>query len=120
MGKMLDEDLRLLDLECISYKVCRDEGWALDKVDRIEKAYRAFLQVLRNVDRAHPVAPTLEIDKYWHHHILDTQKYQADCQAIFGYFVHHFPYSGVFGDDDAKGQCERVRNTVSLINHYIV
>ena len=27
----------------------------------------------------------------WHAHIIDTEKYAADCQSAFGYFVHHIP-----------------------------
>jgi hypothetical protein len=32
-----------------------------------------------------------EIDELWHLHILDTKKYAADCQHLFGYFLHHVP-----------------------------
>ena len=38
----------------------------------------------------------------WHYHILDTEKYAEDCRDIFGYFVHHFPYFGMRGDEDAQ------------------
>lgn len=27
-------------------------------------------------------------------------KYAADCDAVFGYFLHHFPYIGLRGEDD--------------------
>lgn len=118
--KIIDADITSLDLECVSYKACRDEGWSRDKVDRIEKEYRAFLQVLKNADRSCSLAPTLDIDKYWHHHILDTYKYYSDCHLIFGYYVHHFPYSGIFGKEDGNKQSERVRNTLSLISHYLI
>jgi hypothetical protein len=47
------------------------------------------------------VAPSKEIDKFWHAHILDTMKYAEDCQQVFGYFLHHFPYFGLRGADDA-------------------
>ena len=117
--KMYDADIRTLDLECVSYKVCRDEGWPLEKVDRVERAYRAFLQIIRDVDGAHSVAPTLDIDRYWHHHILDTQIYHRDCAALFGRYLHHFPYSGIFVEEYAKQQNERVHNTLSLLKPYI-
>jgi hypothetical protein len=29
-------------------------------------------------------------------------KYAADCDAVFGYFLHHFPYVGMRGKDDEK------------------
>jgi hypothetical protein len=42
----------------------------------------------------------MEVDTFWHYHILDTLKYAEDCQAVFGYFLHHFPYMGLRGEDD--------------------
>jgi len=44
------------------------------------------------------IVPTVEIDRVWHHHILDTSKYAADCEMLFGRFIHHFPYLGQSGD----------------------
>ena len=119
--KTLDTDIAALNLECISYKACRDEGWSLEKIDRIEREYRVFLQMLRLKDLygLDSVAPTRDIDKYWHHHILDTSKYQDDCQSLFGGYIHHFPYSGVFGKEDAARQSERVQKTVCFINEYL-
>jgi hypothetical protein len=31
-------------------------------------------------------------------------KYAADCQEAFGYFLHHFPYIGMRGEDDEQAQ----------------
>jgi hypothetical protein len=36
----------------------------------------------------------------WHTHILDTAKYAADSEQVFGFFLHHFPYFGLRGPDD--------------------
>ena len=107
----LSEAVRSLNLECIAYKVAYDEGWDLLKVDRAEFYYRCFLQANLN----HPekrLAPTREIDIFWHHHILDTQKYMEDCQAIFGRYLHHFPYSGLRSQQDGADQVQR--STISL------
>jgi hypothetical protein len=41
------------------------------------------------------------VDKFWHGHILDTLKYAEDCDVIFGRFLHHFPYFGMRGAEDA-------------------
>ena len=112
----IDPDIMSLDLECISYKVCRDEGWSLAIVDTVELEYRAFLQVVRNCKGDSNVAPTLRIDRFWHHHILDTNRYMADCDLLFGYYLHHFPYSGVFGEDDAEIQRDRVSETQRHLN----
>lgn len=107
----LDPDIRCLDLEAISFTACRLEGWSLAKVERIEMEYRAYLQVVRYFGGDGDVAPSLDVDKYWHHHILDTTKYMNDCQVIFGGYLHHYPYSGVFGPDDKKEQSDRVSKT---------
>lgn len=115
----LDTDIAILNLEPISYKACRDEGWLLDKVNRIEYEYRAFLQIIRNIGLSNTIAPTKDIDVFWHHHILDTSKYMNDCNTLFGSYLHHFPYSGVFGKDDANKQSKRVINTIQLIKEYL-
>ena len=115
----LDVDIQQLNLECIAYKVCRDENWLLEKVDRVEHEYRAFLQIIKNYGSSDTIAPTKDIDIFWHYHILDTMKYIEDCNALFGFYLHHYPYSGVFGENDAKKQNQRVTNTIQLIRKYI-
>jgi hypothetical protein len=42
------------------------------------------------------------VDEIWHQHILDTHAYHRDCDAIFGSYLHHFPYFGMRGDADAQ------------------
>lgn len=54
------------------------------------------------------------IDDFWHLHILDTQKYAEDCQVIFGYFLHHFPYFGMRGEEDAKNLSDSWEETCNL------
>jgi hypothetical protein len=111
----LDHNIRMLDLECIAYKVCRDELWDVNRVDRVELEYRAFLQILKESGTHGLIAPTNEVDIFWHHHILDTEKYINDCQKIFGYYLHHYPYSGFFGETDSKQQLKRVNSTKEKI-----
>jgi hypothetical protein len=95
-----------LDLEPIKFKISHKEGglgWSDEHADRIERAYRRFLVLLAK----HPelqIAPTRDIDAFWHAHILDTRKYAADCERIFGGFVHHYPYLGLLGDEDKAEQ----------------
>lgn len=45
---------------------------------------------------------TLAIDILWHYHILDTERYERDCNAIYGKMLHHYPYFGMEGKADAK------------------
>jgi hypothetical protein len=91
-----------LDLDPIKVKLMHKEsgeGWSLDYVNMIEHEYRRFLYLVKMYPHE-PVAPMFDVDIFWHYHILDTMKYAADCDSLFGYFLHHFPYVGLRGDDD--------------------
>lgn len=108
----IDQDISALDLDPIGYKLCLDEGWALDQIDQAITEYRIFLQAVRlNVG---PLVPTNQTDTVWHHHILDTEKYHEDCDNLFGRYVHHFPYSGLMGEDDAQLQEKRFSRSLAV------
>jgi hypothetical protein len=76
-------------------------NWTLDFTSRVCDEYRKFLTLCAK-HQGMPIVPSLFVDDFWHLHILDTQKYQEDCQEYLGYFLHHFPYFGMRGEDDAK------------------
>jgi hypothetical protein len=109
----IDPDIANLDLEPIAFTVCRTEGWSIEKVDAVEHQYRLFLQLIRAGEQE--LGPTRDVDIFWHAHILDTRAYASDCEALFGRFVHHYPYSGLFGSEDADKQMARVVKTMELI-----
>lgn len=76
-------------------------GWTLDHAMRISAEYKKYLTLcLENPEAA--VVPARDIDDFWHLHILDTRKYAEDCDKIFGSFLHHFPYFGMRGEEDAR------------------
>jgi len=106
-GKTVAQSLaaiEALDLEPIKFKAMRSDdgyGWSKAQADRTAIAYKRYLVLLAK----HPgvtLAPDQDTDRFWHMHILDTRKYAADCDAIFGRFIHHFPYLGLRGEDDAR------------------
>jgi hypothetical protein len=91
-----------LDLAPIKVKLMHEEsgeGWSRAYADAIEFEYRRFLYLIK-IFPGEQAAPLFDVDIFWHYHILDTMKYAADCEAVFGYFLHHFPYVGLRGDDD--------------------
>ena len=98
------ESIAALDLAPIKQKLMHSEageGWTLEHATVVETEYRRFLYLMK----AYPdvqTAPMVDVDTFWHYHILDTMKYAADCAQAFGYFVHHFPYLGLRGEDDAR------------------
>ena len=95
--------LTQLDLEPMLIKAMDMEeghGWTFDFACQVSKEYRRFL-ILCLENQNHPVVPSTHIDNFWHLHILDTQKYEEDCNHCFGYMLHHFPYFGMRGEQDA-------------------
>jgi hypothetical protein len=97
-----------LDLDPIKVKLMHKEsgeGWSLEKANAVEFEYRRFLQLMKMYP-AEQTAPLFDVDTFWHYHILDTMKYAADCEQVFGYFLHHFPYIGLRGEDDEAAHHE--------------
>jgi hypothetical protein len=91
-----------LDLQPIKMKLMHvesGEGWSQEKADAVEKEYRRFLCLMK-LYPDEDTAPLVDVDTFWHYHILDTMKYAADCEQAFGYFLHHYPYVGMRGGDD--------------------
>lgn len=91
-----------LDLEPIKVKLMHEasgEGWRRERADAVERQYRRFLVLMKKYP-GEAAAPLRDVDTFWHYHILDTVKYAADCEAVFGYFLHHFPYIGLRGEQD--------------------
>ncbi|KST63964.1 glycine-rich domain-containing protein [Mastigocoleus testarum] len=98
--KVFTEKLRQLDLGPIAYKLMNDSnglGWSREKTSQAISRYLMFLTLIYLYPNRQFV-PSREIDLVWHFHIIDTIKYAQDCQILFGYFIHHFPY---FGNRDA-------------------
>lgn len=93
-----------IDLSRISRKLQYDdpECWSDARIEEAEEAYRRFL-VLNLLYPEEQLAVNHVLDDYWHAHILDTEKYAADCDHIFGSVLHHYPYFGLPGEDD-EGQ----------------
>ena len=91
-----------LDLDPIKVKLMHEEsgeGWPRQYADQMEVEYRRFLELMVKYPND-LIAPTMDVDEFWHYHILDTMKYAEDCQNVFGHFLHHFPYLGLRGEED--------------------
>jgi hypothetical protein len=97
-----------LDLSPIKLKLMHvesGEGWPQEKADTVEKEYRRFLCMMK-LYPDEDIAPVMDVDIFWHYHILDTMKYAVDCEKVFGYFQHHYPYVGLRGGDDEQFRIE--------------
>jgi hypothetical protein len=95
--------LEALDMSMIRSKLAdpvEGKGWSTDDLDLAEGEYRRFL-ALQLMYPGEDIVPCGLVDDMWHAHILDTRAYVVDCEAIFGAFLHHFPYFGLRGPEDA-------------------
>ena len=103
-----------LDLAPIKMKlmhVASGEGWSAQRADMVETEYRRFLFLMKKYPDG-DTSPTVDVDTFWHYHILDTMKYAVDCEAVFGYFLHHYPYVGMgasASEDDQVAAGKRMR-----------
>lgn len=76
-------------------KLISYHGWKTEKVMAIEELYRKWLVLHKVYGDTVTIAPNEAVDEYWHFHILDTRKYISDCNLVFGYYLHHYPYFGL-------------------------
>ena len=113
---LLVDDILSLDLEMIKLKLQDEEegqGWSREYCDEAEIEYKRYL-ILKHEHPEKEIVPNGVIDKFWHQHILDTIKYADDCQKLFGKFIHHFPYFGMNGKEDAQNLINAFEETKML------
>ena len=117
----LDAAVRMvdtLDFSLLTRKLVEEKGWTLETCHEIEALYRKFLALnVRYPDRK--ICPTGPVDDFWHAHILDTEAYARACDALFGRFLHHFPYFGMRGPEDRADLEHAFAESVDLfIRHF--
>jgi hypothetical protein len=107
------ERINQLDFKMLKMKMIEEHDWTPEFCDEAEALYRRFLALnARFPDRK--ICPTGPIDEFWHAHILDTRAYMRDCEEIFGYYLHHFPYFGMRGPEDHAALEKAFRESVEM------
>jgi hypothetical protein len=104
----------ILDLSNVRMKLADPEegkGYGGDQLDLMEIEYRKFLALQLAFPGA-DIVPSKLVDEMWHQHILDTYAYHEDCDAMFGEYLHHFPYFGMRGEDDARALGDAFAETI--------
>jgi len=105
-----------LDLSMIRMKLMDPEegkAWSETYAERVETEYRRYL-ALSLLYGAKSIVPSCDVDVFWHYHILDTEAYATDCDHVFGYFLHHFPYFGMRDPEDAQALVTAYAETLAL------
>lgn len=104
--KGIDPDIAAIDLEMVKMKIQEpSEGikWNLEQAMDAEIEYKRYLHLTRHFPYPnHAIVPNKIMDTMWHYHILDTKAYFKDCENTFGKYLHHFPYFGLRGEEDAR------------------
>jgi hypothetical protein len=102
MNSIVDfKEISELNLDQIKQKLMHvesGEGWTQEQANSVEIEYRRFLYLMKKFPNEQ-TSPAVAVDTFWHYHILDTMKYAADCEHVFGHFLHHYPYVGMVGED---------------------
>lgn len=84
------QKLAALNLTAVMARLVEEQGLAPDQVLRAEQQYRDFL-TLKAMHPGRQISPTKLADLVWHEHIIHTRQYMADCETLFGSYLHHTP-----------------------------
>ena len=85
-------DLRWLKIDDIVNRAKKKRRWSARQATEAREYYEAFLRLSHG--RKTPLrAIHKNADVIWHEHILETKRYRADCERIFGpgYYLDHNP-----------------------------
>lgn len=82
--------LAKIDLTAVMAHVAQDTGLMGEDLARAEQLYRQFLTLKAKFPTTSFVPPKL-VDEVWHAHITFTRQYFADCDLLFGEYLHHTP-----------------------------
>lgn len=111
----LSPEVAKLDFQRLKHKytATAESDMSEEEWDLAEQEYRRFL-TLKQLHPAMSLVPSKLVDKIWHAHILDTRAYRKDCQELFGRFMDHYPYFGIYGDEDKAMLNQAFQETVSI------
>lgn len=101
--KKIAPKVAAIDLSMVKMKLQEPDeglGWSAEQCELAEVEYKRFLHLCAVHGKG--IVPNKIMDQMWHYHILDTRAYHKDCEEVFGHYMHHFPYFGMRGEDDAK------------------
>jgi hypothetical protein len=85
-----EQRLARIDLSKVMEHVREDTGLGDADLARAEDLYRKFLTLCAQKPEGGIVPPRL-VDAVWHAHITFTRQYMADCDLLFGQYIHHNP-----------------------------
>ncbi|QSL93962.1 hypothetical protein JWV26_06275 [Ectopseudomonas toyotomiensis] len=111
----LEMQVSLLDFARLKHKytASSEAEMSAEQWEAAELEYRRFL-TLKCLYPAVALVPSKQVDAIWHAHILDTRAYREDCHQVFGRFIDHYPYFGIYGQEDYQELTNAFAHTVAL------
>ena len=97
-----EQRLAKVDLTRIMARVESETGMSGETLARAEQLYRQYL-TLRHRFPMDSMVPPVIVDYVWHAHMEFTRQYMADCESLFGGYLHHEP-----SDVDTTAEYESV------------
>lgn len=85
-----EQRLAKVNLDAVMQHVAKDTGLMGDDLVRAEDLYRKYLTLRASFPQTDFVPPRL-VDHVWHAHITFSRQYMADCEILFGEYLHHNP-----------------------------
>jgi hypothetical protein len=86
-----------IDLEPIIQRMIKIHKWSRKHAIQASHQYKNFLFLKQKYGSQYSLPPSVDIDEFWHNHILHTAKYSSDCEILFGDYLHHHPHHGIDG-----------------------
>lgn len=87
-------------------RFCQKELISHEEGDYLFGRLEKFLD---SAAKGNGACPTPEVDKAWHHFILDTKEYMNFCRNRYGVFIHHIPEgtqcSSAISEMISEGDC---------------
>jgi len=107
--------VKLLNFDKLKWKLSKsaEASWSDELCDYAEAEYIKFLSLKKLYPKV-ALVPSKLVDKFWHEHILDTEAYEKDCKQVFGHFIHHYPYFGIYGEKDQANLQNAFNETLAL------
>ena len=114
-AESLSPTVQCLDFSRLRHKYTTGHEAEMTEVewDKAELEYRRFLH-LKQLYPGISLVPSKQVDQIWHAHILDTKAYREDCQSLFGRFIDHYPYFGIYGKEDYANLVSAFDQTIEL------
>jgi len=118
-SNLLTEDVSELNFQRLKHKMTEttEAEMTAEQWDEGELEYRRFLS-LKQWYPGVSLVPSKLVDKIWHAHILDTRAYREDCNNVFGRFIDHYPYFGIYGEDDYQALQYSFTQTITLYERH--